>query len=838
MAQFDLALPKFSEGDLDDAKQRRKIMNYLYKLDEQLRFVLNNLDAENFTETFQQVFVGGGITADGGSVRKLEDELAKLSTKIQQTASQIELKADAEELNELGDAVSQVESDLKVIAGKIESTVTRTEFDELGNKVSENTSLIEQTAAAIRSEVSDAESDLRSEISQTAADIRSEVENTESELRSEISQTAGSIRSEVSSSVSGLQSQINQTDGKIELAVGNVQVGGTNLAAFSKLSFFNAAGTLTGELAEHGEGRPHYCRSGKVVVLSPFSGNYDGASFLNISLAAGKRYTVSFWASCNVDNTLLYVNIFNSGRGVDMNLGDAAQTGPNGGYYVRTFECPVTDTYELRFICFNGHAGTVHIMDVKLEEGTKATGWSPAPEDPVSSLQAGTSVLITEDQFKVTTPEFSVNITTPDGSENMLNIDEKGIHAQSIDCPNVTPRYDGPGTLYVDSAATSAQIAARTHFRSLADAISALNHRWAGKYILINIAAGHEEIGTIEMRGIHCGNMIDILGADAGHALIRGRLNIHCCAAPVRVRNVDVISEYIGMQVAGRMTHATIGSCVISGPGTSTVDSYGVASIDGAEVKAYDLEIYDFWRSLIGIEGGVVSATNCKGNCNVSTIRSNVYASGYMPCSAAAWTYNKYAGEVYTADVSVNQGSKPSTPVVTTTTVSYAMANADNYVKSGWTNYSDDDIRQGYTNLGEHRGCFWFDNAAIRSALNGKAIKQVTLSLYQMSGYGRNQPVQVNLEGITMEYSGRSGTPWGTQEYGVIGTTAGVNQTTTFTIPTKVVTDLVSGTINGLMLRTGETSVMSGQDNSYHFARFAGGTTTAYRPVLTVTYQS
>ena len=52
MAVFDLALPRISDGDLDDEKQRRRIMNYLYKLDEQLRYVLNNLDADNLTETF------------------------------------------------------------------------------------------------------------------------------------------------------------------------------------------------------------------------------------------------------------------------------------------------------------------------------------------------------------------------------------------------------------------------------------------------------------------------------------------------------------------------------------------------------------------------------------------------------------------------------------------------------------------------------------------------------------------------------------------------------------------------------------------------------------------
>ena len=101
---------------------------------------------------------------------------------------------------------------------------------------------------------------------------------------------------------------------------------------------------------------------------------------------------------------------------------------------------------------------------------------------------------------------------------------------------------------------------------------------------------------------------------------------------------------------------------------------------------------------------------------------------------------------------------------------------------------------------------------------------------------GRNQSVQVSLEGITVSYGGSQ--PFGAteHEYGVIGTTLGVNQTTTFTIPTKAITHLVNGDINGFMLRTGETSVMTGDDNSYNYARFVGKSNSSYRPKLTITY--
>ena len=308
------------------------------------------------------------------------------------------------------------------------------------------------------------------------------------------------------------------------------------------------------------------------------------------------------------------------------------------------------------------------------------------------------------------------------------------------------------------------------------------------------------------------------------------------------VKYLDIDTTSSGIAVAGRMQGAEIDHCIIRQTASSSTGKYGIAVHNGGYGKAEACELYDFQRSLRAYEGGAISGYSNKGNCTVGVSEGTMYLRGTQPCASTTWDAVEAAGKVYTYNVTVDQGSKPTAPTVTTTTVTYSMANADNYTHANgsWTNYSDEDIRQGYTSAnGMHRGCFWFDNTTIRSALKGKTIKQATLSLYQMSA-GRSQPVQVSLEGITMNYSGRTGVPYAKTEceYGVIGTTLGVNQTTTFTIPKKVITDLVAGTINGLMLRNDENSVMTGDDNSYHFARFAGGTTTAHKPVLTVTYQT
>lgn len=101
MALLNLSLPNFSEADLNDEKQRRRIMNYLVKLDEQLRFVLSNLDEENVTETFRTEIIKAARedrTRETVSVKEIQNELGRLSTEIRQAYDAIELKLNASDL--------------------------------------------------------------------------------------------------------------------------------------------------------------------------------------------------------------------------------------------------------------------------------------------------------------------------------------------------------------------------------------------------------------------------------------------------------------------------------------------------------------------------------------------------------------------------------------------------------------------------------------------------------------------------------------------------------------------------------------------------------------------
>ena len=677
MAQLNISPPKFTEADLDDAKQRQRIMSYLYKLDEQLRYVLNNLDAENFTEEYQKTIE----TANDRMERTFRDGQAKVMSKV--------------------------------------------------------------------------------------------------------SQTAGEIRAEV----------------------GAIQVGGANYLLNSGTPVTNSKYAMVDY--QLGDPKP----------------------------VEGETYTLRIWGELGKDR--VYFQPYNSGGTLPL----ASKMNDNGdGTYSATFTwknsssaASVTPTF-LRIYQRNNTGTTAStITRIKLEAGSKATDWTQHPEE----FRAGTSVVIREDEFKVRTPEFSVDIPTDDGDDTMLRIGKDGVFARRIECANVAERYDGPYTLYVNPDATQEQMDAGNYFRSLADVADAINDKQLTHSMTINLTGNVGYNQVVTFRGICANTWVTIKGTSSAHAKLVGKLQLYFNSASFRVQYLDIdtiSSELIGIEAVGRMQNAEISGCVITGRGSVT-GAYGVNARDGAMVNVLNCELYDLRRSLRSADGGLLVASNCRGNCSPGTNLSNMHLSGTQACSSTTWTAHPSGGEIYTASVTVDQGSKPS-PEPEATSVSYSATSSGVWANGGWNNYGNYDIYQGYTDvLGEHRGCVWFDVGAIRTDLNGKTIKQATLSLYQVSGVGRNQPVQVSIEGITVEYGGSQ--PFGKteHEYGVIGTTLGVGKATTFTIPTQVITDLLktSGGIIGLMLRTGETASMKGDDNSYNYARFAGKTS-GNKPVLTVTY--
>lgn len=504
--------------------------------------------------------------------------------------------------------------------------------------------------------------------------------------------------------------------------------------------------------------------------------------------------------------------------------------------------------------------GAYSISAPKLEFGSEATDWSPHEEDIENALRAEIKVtqkeIILEVDKKanrgeldtgtdggvravITKDKFSVDVPGEDGD---FELNESGakvpvLIANRIEAPNVAPRYDGPAALTVDPAATSAQIKAGNYFRSLSDALARLNGKWLPYSVTINMSAGMSEYGTLQVRGMAGNGQITING---NGARLTGRMEVHLMAVPVTFDklNVDVPANGCGYHIANGSVYAQIKSCVINGRGSG----WGVRSAQGSQVTVNGCELYGLTRSLYTQYGGRLYGEGNKGDCVAASASGGFMSlTGTQPCHQSAWTaYKAGAGQVFTEDVTVDMGTA-TPPVAEPTTAKFLMLHADTYAggyENSWSYQKHDDIMQGYTeHAGRLFGCIWFDNSAIRE-VGINTVRQAALQLTAQKYIGRGVSVEVHLWGTATEYTGRSGAPELTVDYGVIGRSA-PGETTTITIPAQAATDLVRGKINALMLYSDDDTLYEDRNFSRNYMRFDGGTKgdASTRPVLTVTYE-
>ena len=466
---------------------------------------------------------------------------------------------------------------------------------------------------------------------------------------------------------------------------------------------------------------------------------------------------------------------------------------------------------------------------MKLEEGNTATAWSPHPEE----FRAGSSVEITENRVKIAARETLIAIPSADGETTVAQFDENGLTASQVSAGNIAYRYDGAAGLYVDVNATSAQIAAGNYYRSMADACAALSGRQLNVDVNIYIMSDHYSVATL------CG----ICGA--GGITIYG--NSHTLTGRLRVyRNtVDIVVTKLNVTADGSAAVDQYGpgwmqwsSCTFIG--NSASGSYGLTLVRKASAFLHNCGFYNAEHLLGVASSSDVVCNTLKGGNGTNFLYSdggNVKWYGTRPDGRLRIDHPSLCSPVDLSALSIDYGTaQPSAPIITTAT--YLMTNSDSYC-GGWSRYEDADVRQGFAN--DHRiyGTIWFNASAIRSALSGKTINQVSLRLFMQSGYGRGVAVSVQLYGSNIAYSGRSGAPGIVTSYGTIGST-NPGELHEITLPVQVIKDIVNGSIQALVLLSDDTELYKDRSYSRNYARFDGETsgTAGTKPQLTITYQS
>ncbi|HIS93110.1 MAG TPA: hypothetical protein IAA84_08870, partial [Candidatus Alectryocaccomicrobium excrementavium] len=121
MAGINIELPAFTADDLQDPAARRRIVSYLYRLAEQVKYLSTHIDGENVTEEFRQEMVS---TASASVRDELSGTLTKFETQIEQNAREISTKASQTEVNALGEEIETASSEFSQTASQLSARVT------------------------------------------------------------------------------------------------------------------------------------------------------------------------------------------------------------------------------------------------------------------------------------------------------------------------------------------------------------------------------------------------------------------------------------------------------------------------------------------------------------------------------------------------------------------------------------------------------------------------------------------------------------------------------------------------------------------------------------------
>lgn len=616
--------------------------------------------------------------------------------------------------------------------------------------------------------------------------------------------------------IAALQGQLNLwASDKITAAVSAVQVGGTNLVTLGDLAIVNA----TGRAAEY-IGKNWYRESEHQTTISP----YSGVCWLQcpgVLITAGRKYTLSYYAwiqpGATTDAVKFRPNLFGGTSDTDKYLTDYIPfvIGTPTKYAV-TFDTTgwTTGTYTLRFVMMEGQTHEVYFTDVKLEEGTKATAWSPNPNE----IRIGTNILFDLYHTKLTTPYFEVDVSGENGD---FKADETGLSAkvgtfEVLNAPDVARYYTG---------ATSITLAAGADVKILSDALS--NHMLTGD---VTIGITGEVSGALELRGIGGYGRITING---GGNTLNGYINLYCNSVPIEINSVKVSRSTQRQCInVNNCTEVKTYACVFNANASSGNAQGFRSTYSGLFIQ--NCEFYNIPDSAMAFSYGTDALVlGCKGAATYcfwydgATLR----VAGSRPSGICAGGNPSFLLPSDPSTVTVDTGS--ATPAETpVTTASYTATTTGTYYPSGhWIN-SDNYIRQGFegkTSTRKDYGCMWFN----ASGLSGKTIKSATLTLTRRSGKGRSSSVTVTLWTTTL--TGKSGKPTDSMvSLGEIGKIQN-GETVTFSIPTSAISVIAAG--GGLVTYTGETANAANKDYSPNYAHFYGVDTDGPAPVLTVTYQ-
>lgn len=464
------------------------------------------------------------------------------------------------------------------------------------------------------------------------------------------------------------------------------------------------------------------------------------------------------------------------------------------------------------------------------------SAWVAAGAQEVKS----SGIYIGPNNVAITTENFLLQLLDPANNENVLmemsangNVGFKQLYADEVVSNSVASAYGGPIALYVNTSYSGASDA---YFRSLGDAVKAVNNRFLRSDVYIYLPNGTGEIyepaGT-QIQGVSGPGKLIIYGY--ANSRLNSFISVKGCSAHICFQNVS-LREIRTLNGSNRNPylielqmnhHVEMNSC--------TLDANNV-TYDSVYCRTTHVNLYNcgLYNALQGLEVymGWAYMQNCKGSCSWSMVS---YA-GYIICSGSVPSGSRNRGnngQIYDTGVTIDYGT--AIPVVTPDNTALLYATTTKSYRGGWRSDTLDVIQGVYSDSGYksslnwNYGCMWFGN--LRSMLSGTTIKSATLTLNRKTGSGSGSAKTLYLCAITN--ASPSGYPAIAASYGAIGT-IGRGETATFSVPVSAIQNLASGAYGALCLYESPYNFGSSTYSSGYMRM--SGTDTNNPPYLRVVY--
>ena len=428
--------------------------------------------------------------------------------------------------------------------------------------------------------------------------------------------------------------------------------------------------------------------------------------------------------------------------------------------------------------------------------------WVAAGAEEVKS----SGIYIGPNNVAITTENFLLQLLDPANNENVLmemsangNVGFKQLYADEVISDSVAAAYGGPLYLYVN---TSYSGTSDTYFRSLGDAVKAVNNRFLRSNVVIYLPSGTSEVyepaGT-QIQGITGPGKLTIYGY--ANSRLNSYISVKGCSAHICFQNLS-LREIRTLNGSNRNPylidlqmnhHVELNNC--------TLDANNV-TYDSIYCRTTHVYLYNcgLYNALQGLEVymGWAYVQSCKGACSWAMVS---YA-GYIICSGTVPSGSRSKGnngQIFDTGVTTDYGT--AIPVVTPDNTALMYATTTKSYRGGWRSDTQDVVQGVYSasgyksSLSWNYGCMWF--STLRTILSGTTIKSTTLTLNRKTGSGSGSAKTLYLCAITN--ASPSGYPAIAASYGAIGT-IGRGETATFSVPISAIQNLTSGAYGALCL--------------------------------------